>query len=316
MGIVGVEAPPAPPGTRRTDSIKTDNAARQDVGDLTGLKQSIQELGILQPIGVTPSNTLIFGARRLAAAKEIGLKVVPVTVIQDRVDATNLLQAEYEENTCRKEMTPSELVALGLKLEELERPRARKRRREGGGRGGSSRSADSGINPLRPGRVYTKEYLTSTDYIIGTSLGLSSATYKRYKQVAKAISDPDQDVADAAKEQMKLLDAGRATAGAAWSVVKKVQDTPKELRGIPPEERPPPQHIGHGHEKRQIRAMEQTMPLLRGMVDGLDGMFSEGIEKTFIPVVGAYARELRTEARRLSAIARRLTEVTHLHGEI
>lgn len=39
-----------------------------------------------------------------------------------------LLEAERDENTCRLDMKPSEKVALGLALEELEKPKARERK--------------------------------------------------------------------------------------------------------------------------------------------------------------------------------------------
>lgn len=42
-----------------------------------------------------------------------------------------LLEAERDENTCRLDMKPSEKVALGLALEELERPKAEARERAG-----------------------------------------------------------------------------------------------------------------------------------------------------------------------------------------
>lgn len=43
-----------------------------------------------------------------------------------------LLIAERDENTCRKDFTPSEAVALGRKLEELEKPAAAERKAEAG----------------------------------------------------------------------------------------------------------------------------------------------------------------------------------------
>jgi hypothetical protein len=43
-------------------------------------------------------------------------------------DAALLLQAERDENTCRKDFTPSEAVAIGKELEELERPKAAERK--------------------------------------------------------------------------------------------------------------------------------------------------------------------------------------------
>jgi hypothetical protein len=53
-------------------------------------------------------------------------------VINTLADATAELVAERDENTCRKALTASELVMLGRRLDELERPKARENLREGG----------------------------------------------------------------------------------------------------------------------------------------------------------------------------------------
>ena len=45
---------------------------RKDLGDLDGLKASIAEHGLLQPLTVTDQGALICGARRLAAIKALG----------------------------------------------------------------------------------------------------------------------------------------------------------------------------------------------------------------------------------------------------
>ncbi len=47
-------------------------------------------------------------------------------------DAILAVQAERDENTCRLELTVSEKVALGQRLEKLEKPKAKERQREAG----------------------------------------------------------------------------------------------------------------------------------------------------------------------------------------
>ena len=65
---------------------------RQTIGReaLEELKKSIAERGILQPLlavkGVEGHVTLVAGQRRLLAARELGLKLVPVMVIDNRPD--------------------------------------------------------------------------------------------------------------------------------------------------------------------------------------------------------------------------------------
>lgn len=46
------------------EKIRLGSRHRQDLGDLRELAQSIQEEGLLQPIGVTEDLELVFGERR------------------------------------------------------------------------------------------------------------------------------------------------------------------------------------------------------------------------------------------------------------
>jgi hypothetical protein len=52
-------------------SIKVRHRHRKDMGDLTGLAESIRQEGLLQPIGVTDRLELVFGERRLLAYRDI-----------------------------------------------------------------------------------------------------------------------------------------------------------------------------------------------------------------------------------------------------
>ena len=54
------------------DSIQVGTRIRREVGDVEGLKQSIQEVGLLHPIVVTAENRLLAGYRRLRAFIELG----------------------------------------------------------------------------------------------------------------------------------------------------------------------------------------------------------------------------------------------------
>ena len=61
--------------------IKVGPRLRKDVGDLSSLKQSIQEVGLLHPIIVDSENHLIAGLRRLKAVEMLGWKTVEVHII-------------------------------------------------------------------------------------------------------------------------------------------------------------------------------------------------------------------------------------------
>jgi ParB-like chromosome segregation protein Spo0J len=96
------------------DEIRTGYRFRADYGDLEGLAQSIGQIGLLQPIGVDKYYKLVFGARRLEAARRIGWTEIPAHV----VDVESLLIGEYSENEFRKEFTPSERLAIADAVKE------------------------------------------------------------------------------------------------------------------------------------------------------------------------------------------------------
>jgi len=104
-------------------AIKVGNRHRRDLGYIADLAVSIAEIGLLHPIVVTPDGELIAGARRLEAAKLLGWTNVPVHV----VDIDSIVRGELAENACRKNFTPSELVAIARTVEQRERELARER---------------------------------------------------------------------------------------------------------------------------------------------------------------------------------------------
>ena len=80
---------------------------RKDLGDLTELEKSIEEIGQIHPIIKDTKGVLITGRRRLQACKNIGVE--PIIKI---IDFTNPEKAEIDENTCRKDFTPSEIFEI------------------------------------------------------------------------------------------------------------------------------------------------------------------------------------------------------------
>jgi ParB-like chromosome segregation protein Spo0J len=115
-------------GTTRSMSpaqIRIGDRTRQDLGDLTDLMDSMATVGLLHPVVVDAEGTLVAGARRVAAAVALGWPDVPVT----RVNLTDPLRAEQDENTIRLDFRPSEKVAIAEAIYELERAKAKERQR-------------------------------------------------------------------------------------------------------------------------------------------------------------------------------------------
>lgn len=87
---------------------------RKDLGDLTQLKQSIKDIGLIHPIVKDSKGVLIAGARRLEACRQLGIE--PIYRI---VDFNNPIQAEIDENTKRKDFTDSEIFEINKYYNEV-----------------------------------------------------------------------------------------------------------------------------------------------------------------------------------------------------
>jgi N6-adenosine-specific RNA methylase IME4 len=93
------------------------------MGDIESLAANIADIGLLHPIVITPNGELIAGQRRIKACELLGWTSVPVHV----VDIDSIARGELAENACRKDFTPSELVAIARTVEQRERELARER---------------------------------------------------------------------------------------------------------------------------------------------------------------------------------------------
>jgi len=93
--------------------IRVGKRFRKDIGELETLKNSIKEIGLLQPIVVDEKNNLIAGQRRLEVFKKLGKLEIPVNVVK----IENALKGEYDENVVRKNFAPSESVAIWEAIE-------------------------------------------------------------------------------------------------------------------------------------------------------------------------------------------------------
>lgn len=84
---------------------------RDDLGDLSGLVESIKAHGILQPLVVEPQPLgsgqfiIIAGHRRYAAAKRAGLDMVPV-IIRELAEGTEPEELMLVENLQRADLNP------------------------------------------------------------------------------------------------------------------------------------------------------------------------------------------------------------------
>jgi hypothetical protein len=109
--------------------IKIQRRIRSEMGDLDALSDSIREVGLLQPIVITPAGRLIAGHRRLEACRLLGMESIPCCIAENLTEAWTEMQAEVQENTCRKRFLPSEAVRAARDLEPMARGAASRRMR-------------------------------------------------------------------------------------------------------------------------------------------------------------------------------------------
>lgn len=185
----------------RLGDIEVENRVRKNVGDLTELCNSIEAIGLLHPIVLTRGNKLVAGMRRVEAFEILGRDKIPAIIAENLGVARELLMAERDENTCRLPFTPTEAVALGRQLEELEKPRAKERQQDHG--------------KTAPGKKKnTSENFTEvkgdTRDIVGDAIGMSGPTYQRAKAVVTAAEDDPETfgpIADEMDRTGKVLPA-------------------------------------------------------------------------------------------------------------
>jgi ParB/RepB/Spo0J family partition protein len=111
------------------DQIGTAGNVRIDHNDVTALSESIERLGLLQPVVVKHDKAddgsdqwiLIAGHRRLAACISLGWKTIEAVENHELVTSADRLSAQYAENVFRKDLSAYEKaqVALDLKAEGL-----------------------------------------------------------------------------------------------------------------------------------------------------------------------------------------------------
>lgn len=232
----------------RVDEIVVADRVRQDLGDIADLATSIAEVGLLHPVVVDTEHRLIAGARRLAAVRSLGLVEVDVTIATSIADEDAALQAEQQENTCRKDFTPGEAHAMWERRKVVVAAEAKQRQREGA----AVRDAKRGTPDLPSigGKVpRTKDKSSETGIIAAKGTGYGATTLHRVDVVKRAQDDPDPAVAAVARDMSAQLDAGTVKPNAA---VRAIDDA-KAAAGTPR-----PRRLSPEQRTEQIRARAAT----------------------------------------------------------
>ena len=152
---------------RQIDSITVGVRHRRDLGDMSALMKSIEEVGLLQPVTVTPDGVLICGWRRLEALRRLGRRTLSVWVRSGISDQLSHLLAQQDENEQRKPLSPVETARLYAEiklLQDEEAARCKARTQFGNpARTEESAGPDESPGPGGDSRTRAAQLLTGTD---------------------------------------------------------------------------------------------------------------------------------------------------------
>jgi len=153
--------------------IKVTKRFRTEMGDMEGLMASIKDVGLLHPVVVTRDKELIAGKRRLDACKSFGWETIPVHV----VDLEQIAKGEYEENTVREALRPSDIDELRKAIEPKIREAAKERMVKG-------KRPSGKLSEREKGTVREK---------VGKAAGVSGSQVRKIQDVMEAAEqDPEQ----------------------------------------------------------------------------------------------------------------------------
>ncbi len=161
----------------------TVNPGRRQVvpGDVQELADSIAEIGLLNPVTVSQSRTLIAGLHRLEAAKLLGWTEIECVV--SGLEGLRAELAEIDENFVRSDLTPLEFGELLLRRKEIYEalhPESKN--------GGDRRSEEIRTSKCR------SDSASSFAQDTAEKLGVGRRTVERQVQIAKNLTSETKDI--------------------------------------------------------------------------------------------------------------------------
>jgi len=102
-------------------SIKIGDRFRTEIGDITSIKSSIEQVGLLQRICVDTDLNLIYGGRRLEVCRQLGWKEVECVIRP--LDKFDSKIAEFQENMERENLSWQDEIRAKAEIDRLCRER-------------------------------------------------------------------------------------------------------------------------------------------------------------------------------------------------
>ena len=244
----------------------TVNPGRREAlpGDVKELADSIAEVGLINPIMVDQSHTLIAGLHRLEAMKLLGRTEIECTVSD--LDGLQVALAEIDENFVRKDLSDDEFRELLLRRKEIYESLHPETRRGGDRKSEKIKGAKCAFD-------------SAPSFIEDTAekLGVHPATVKREIQTAKNLTPEAKEIIKGAKvtksDALKLSRlapeqqteaASRLVSGDIHSV-DEYQPPPAVLGPVEPEPpaKAPPPSVPYSSSGRHFATFEESIADLK-----------------------------------------------------
>lgn len=272
------------------DSILVANRYRKEFRSVDALATSIVNIGLLNPITVTEYHggyRLVAGERRLRAFQQLGLAEIPARVARDVVDARDLLVAERDENTEREPMLPSEATALGMAIEQMEKPAALARQSPG------RPMKNAGPGTRDKGEIRPRD-------IAAEAIGMGEASYRRMKTLVTTAADSTEpeETRKAAREAVENIDNG--------APIRREYDRVKAART--PKSTEPPRNVKHYKGRSVIPALQNVMHTLSGLAIPLRAVSADDLAQLDEGTAAEWTRTLNDALGALRHVKHALTE--------
>ncbi len=168
--------------------------------NVEALVESIGEVGLLQPIAVTPENRLVAGRRRVAAYFAMGEKSIPAVVVS--LQELDIELGEIDENLCRDELTVLERAEQLNRRKEIYEAKHPESKQHVAGANGSNRSQGKDATATMATASFASDTAVKT--------GSSPRSVRREVRIASDLDDRakeiirDTPVADSVTELERL----------------------------------------------------------------------------------------------------------------
>lgn len=194
---------------RRVDMIEVGVRHRRGPGDLGTLVKSIERVGLLQPITITPEGLLICGYRRLEAVKQLGWRTLRVWVRPGLSSDLTRLLAERDENTTHKPLTAIEAAKLYDEVKTVLKEDADRRQRA------SQFGQVTGVDAGQPGAIESIAPQRGHGYVRrqAAELVTNKASFTQLEQILKmervaADRSRPKNVRDVAESELERIRNG------------------------------------------------------------------------------------------------------------